>query len=183
MPDRVVGLVLAAGEGCRFGMPKALARSADGTPWCARAVDTLVAGGCEDVVVVLGAMGEAALHLVPPRAEVVLARDWAEGTAASLRAGLRATDASVALVTLVDLPGLVPEAVARVLARSGEATVARATYAGRPGHPVAIGRRHWDAFTGDRRPGEVLAGLGAVEVDCTALGGGDDVDHSLVALG
>lgn len=178
MPDRAVGIVLAAGEGRRYGMPKALARSADGTSWCARAVDTLVAGGCGDVVVVLGATGEAAVHLVPPRAEVVFARDWALGPSASLRVGLAsAAAAEVAVVTLVDLPDLEPAAVARVLAAADEGTVARATYDGHPGHPVVVGRRHWAAFDGPERPGEVITRLGAVAVDCTALGGGDDVDR------
>ncbi|WP_255467334.1 nucleotidyltransferase family protein [Aeromicrobium senzhongii] len=177
MPDRSVGIVLAAGEGRRYGMPKALARASDGRPWCARAVDTLVEGGCDEVVVVLGAMAETALHLVPAHAEVVLARDWADGPAASLRAGLAACGAEVAVVTLVDLPDLTPRSVARLLAGADVTTVARATYGGRPGHPVVIGRQHWPVFTDDRRPGEVLAALGAASVDCSALGGGDDIDH------
>lgn len=178
MPGDPVGIVLAAGEGRRYGMPKALARTAAGTPWSARAVDALVEGGCRDVVVVLGALGEEALHLVPSRARVTLARDWAEGPAASLGAGLAAAPAaSVAVVTLVDLPDLVPAAVDRVLAGADEGTVARATYDGRPGHPVVIGRRHWAAFTNSRRPAEVLDGLQVVTCDCTDLGGGDDVDR------
>lgn len=183
MSDRSVGVVLAAGEGRRYGMPKALARASDGTPWCARAVDALVAGGCEDVVVVLGALAEAAVHLVPSRAEVVLARDWDAGPSASLRAGLQAgAGAEVAVVTLVDLPELAPAAVSRVLAGADERTVVRAFYRGLPGHPVVVGRSHWPAFTGARRPGEVLADLGVAGVDCTDLGGGDDVDRSLVPL-
>ncbi|MCL3836517.1 nucleotidyltransferase family protein [Aeromicrobium duanguangcaii] len=177
MPDRSVGIVLAAGEGRRYGMPKALARASDGRPWCTRAVDTLVEGGCDEVVVVLGAMAETALHLVPSHAEVVLARDWADGPSASLRAGLAATSAEVALVTLVDLPDLTPRSVVRLLAGADDSTVARATYGGRPGHPVVVGRRHWPALTDGRRPGDVLAALGATTVDCSALGGGDDIDH------
>lgn len=178
MREGPVGIVLAAGEGRRYGMPKAMARTVDGTPWCAKAVDTLVAAGCEDVVVVLGALGEAAVHLVPPRAEVVLAREWAQGPSASLRAGLAsAGEAEVAVVTLVDLPDLEPGAVARVLAQAGPDTVVRATYDGHPGHPVVVGRRLWPAFGGTERPGVVIARLGAVEVDCTELGGGSDVDR------
>lgn len=178
MPGDPVGIVLAAGEGRRYGMPKALARTAAGTPWSARAVDALVEGGCRDVVVVLGALGEEALHLVPSRAQVTLARDWAEGPAASLRAGLAAApEASVAVVTLVDLPDLAPTAVGRVLEAAGPRTLARASYAGRPGHPVVIGRRHWAAFSGGRRPAEVLGELAVATIDCTDLGGGDDVDR------
>lgn len=175
MRDVPAGIVLAAGEGRRYGMPKALVRDEAG-PWCARAVETLVAGGCGDVVVVLGALAEAALHLVPPPGRVVVARDWARGPHASLSAGLAAVDAPAAVVTLVDLPGLTPASVARVAEGAGEESLARATYDGRPGHPVVIGRRHWSAFTGTERPGDVLTRLGVTDVDCTDLGGGDDVD-------
>ena len=48
-----VGLLLAAGEGRRFGGPKALARDDDGTSWLLRAVQAL--RPCSEIVVVLGA--------------------------------------------------------------------------------------------------------------------------------
>ncbi|WP_141371815.1 nucleotidyltransferase family protein [Cellulomonas cellasea] len=84
------GLVLAAGAGSRFGGPKALARTAGGAPWVARAVHVLLDGGCDRVVVVLGAGADAARGLVPgdARVSVVVADDWASGVSASLRAGL-----------------------------------------------------------------------------------------------
>ena len=54
---RVGGLVLAAGAGTRYGRPKGLVRGADGTAWVAKAVDMLRDGGCDDVVVLVGASG------------------------------------------------------------------------------------------------------------------------------
>ena len=42
--------------------------------------------------------------------------------------------------TLVDLHGLPSEAVARLLVDAGARTLRRATYDGRPGHPVMLGR-------------------------------------------
>jgi nicotine blue oxidoreductase len=48
----VTGIVLAAGAGTRYGMPKVLA---DEGGWLRRAVAALVDGGCDDGVVVLGA--------------------------------------------------------------------------------------------------------------------------------
>jgi CTP:molybdopterin cytidylyltransferase MocA len=162
-------------------MPKALARTPAGEPWVALATSRLLAGGCTEVVVVLGAMAETAVHLVPPEATTVIARDWAEGQSASLRAGLEACGTAVAaVITLVDLPDLNPLAVRRVLGAPGSADLRRATYAGRPGHPVLIGRDHWDALLadliGDAGAGRYLAGHGVVEVDCTDLGGGQDID-------
>ncbi len=184
MPESAAGLVLAAGSGSRFGMPKALARTADGTPWISVACEALRLGGCASVVVSLGELAECALHLVPPEAEPLVVRDHATGLSASLRAGLQAlsaTSADVAVVTLVDLPGQEPEAVRRVLGTSaGTAALRRATFDGRVGHPVVIGRDHWsplvEHLAGDVGARSYLAAQGASGVDCTDLGGGHDVD-------
>jgi CTP:molybdopterin cytidylyltransferase MocA len=187
-------------------MPKALARADDGTPWLELACRALRDGGCEDVVVVLGARADEAHELVPAAATAVVAADWASGISASLRAGLAAAEsvpadgatasarsadgasgADVAVVSLVDLPGLRADAVRRVLAVSGEPdaarhALARAVYGGEPGHPVLVGRAHWrplaDAVRGDTGAGPYLRAHVAVAVDCTDLGGGDDVDRA-----
>lgn len=184
MPEAAAGLVLAAGSGSRFGMPKALARTPDGTPWISVACEALRLGGCESVVVSLGELAECALHLVPREAEPLVVRDHGIGVSASLRAGLlalSATHADVAVVTLVDLPEQAPEAVRRVLgASAGAATLRRATFDGRVGHPVVIGRDHWpslvEQLVGDAGARSYLAAHGVAGVDCTDLGGGHDVD-------
>ena len=111
----------------------------------------LLDGGCEAVTVVLGAGADEASALLPdgPVASVVAA-DWAEGMSASLRAGLAAvavSGADAVVITLVDLPDVGAEVVRRVVAAgSGRGTLARATYDGRPGHPVVVGRDHWSAM-------------------------------------
>ena len=87
---RICGIVLAAGAGTRFGGPKALARTPEGEPWIARAARALRDGGCDEVVVVLGAGADAAALLVPDGTRVVIAADWAGGLSHSLRAGLAA---------------------------------------------------------------------------------------------
>ncbi len=189
-------MVLAGGAGTRFGMPKALARADDGTPWLDLACRALLDGGCADVVVVLGARADEARGLVPAGARAVVAADWASGIAASLRAGLAAvgeTGADAAVVSLVDLPGLRADAVRRVLGVSQDRgasqqpdavrrLLGRAVYDGMPGHPVLVGREHWrplaDAVRGDTGAGPYLRAHDAVAVDCTDLGGGDDVDRA-----
>ena len=186
---RTVGIVLAGGAGRRFGGPKGLARDGDGVPWVQLACRALLDGGCRDVVVVLGARAREAEELVPAGATSVIAADWASGIAASLRTGLAAvaeTAADAAVVSLVDLPGLRADAVRRVLGtapapEAARRALARATYSGEPGHPVLVGRAHWQALAaavrGDTGAGPYLRTHGATAVDCTDLGGGDDVDH------
>lgn len=179
----VAGIVLAAGAGTRARGPKALRRDADGMPWLHRAVAALREGGCDPVLVVLGADAEHARALVPAEASVVVAEEWAEGLSASLRTGLDAAprDAIAVVVTLVDLPGLPAAAVARLLAGPlGPQTLRRATYDGRPGHPVVIGRDHWAAAAaaveGDNGAGRYLRDQGAELVELSGLWDGADVD-------
>ena len=175
--------MLAAGAGTRAGGPKALRHDGAGMPWLRLAVDALSVGGCDPVLVVLGADADRAVALVPPDATVVVAENWADGLSASLKAGLSALpgDLDAAVVTLVDLHGLPAEAVARILATPvGPATLRRATYAGRPGHPVMLGRDHWTAAAasaeGDRGAGRYLKAQGAELVELSGLWDGADDD-------
>lgn len=182
------GLLLAAGAGRRMGTPKALVRDADGTSWLQRAVRVLTDGGCTRVYVVLGAAAEEARPLLEGRGvDIVVADDWADGMSASLRTGLRAiTGEDTALVTLVDLPDVSAAVVTRVLAAgSGSAVLARASYDGRPGHPVLIGRDHWEqvdsSATGDAGARDYLAANDVTLVECGDLATGHDVDRPTAA--
>jgi CTP:molybdopterin cytidylyltransferase MocA len=178
----VAGLLLAAGAGSRMGMPKALMRDADGTSWLQRSVSALVDAGCDPVTVVLGARAEEARAVVPDGVAVVVADDWAEGMAASLRAGLAALGGDDAVVlSLVDLPDVTADVVRRVVAAGADpATLIRAAYDGRPGHPVVIGSEHWagvaDSATGDQGAKPYLAAHDVALVECGDLATGRDVD-------
>lgn len=177
----IAAVVLAAGAGVRAGGPKALRHTADGEPWIVRAVNALRAGGCDEVIVVLGAKAERAAQLVPGGARTVVAEDWANGVSASLRAGLAAAGhAEVAVLTLVDLPGLPASAVARLASGAGPTTLRRAVYDGRPGHPVVLGRDHWAPLlreaAGDVGAGPYLRRRGAKRVECGDLWDGADID-------
>jgi CTP:molybdopterin cytidylyltransferase MocA len=179
------GLLLAAGSGTRMGKPKALMRDADETPWLRRTVTVLQEGGCDPVTVILGAGADEAVPLLEGTGtDVVIADDWAEGMGASLLAGLRAiagSDAVAAVVMLVDLPDVTAEVVRHVAVRVTRADqLVRASYAGRPGHPVVIGRDHWatvaDSVSGDQGARDYLASHGVVDVDCDHLATGRDRD-------
>lgn len=179
------GLLLAAGAGSRMGRPKALVRDSDGTPWLQRAVTALAGGGCAPVTVVLGAAADDARVLVPAGVAVVVADDWAAGLSASLRAGLSAladSGADAVVLTLVDLPDLSAEVVRRVLAAGADrASLTRAAYDGRPGHPVVIGRDHWAdiaaSVTGDQGAKPYLDAHEVTLVECGDLATGRDQDH------
>jgi len=169
------GLVLAAGEGRRFGGPKAPA-IVDGERLVDRAVRVLREGGCEPIVVVLGAwIGDV------PGARIVVNDDWSEGMGSSLRVGLAALDADRVVVTLVDLPGMTGEAIRRFV--DSPARLAQGAFDGERGHPVAIGAEHLagvsDAAVGDRGARDYLrdhsADLTIIEIGDVAAG--DDLDE------
>lgn len=158
-PDQVAGLLLAAGGGRRLGgRPKALLEHR-GRLLVEHAADALRAAGCGPVHVVLGARADDVRKLaVLPGCVLVDNPEWPEGMGSSLRAGLaslRGTGARATLVSLVDQPGIGPEAMARVLAAyTSEESLAAASYAGTRGHPVLFGAAHWTgvaaAAVGDR---------------------------------
>jgi CTP:molybdopterin cytidylyltransferase MocA len=190
--NRIGGIVLAAGYGTRFGGPKALARMPDGEPWLLRAVKSLLAGGCHEVVVVLGvAAGEAASLLDSVDAvKVTRSLDVGAGLSESLRAGFGAAANSsprwgAAAIVPVDVPDLSPETVARMISSTDSNALRQAFFGGTPGHPVVLGRSHWDAFvgslTGDTGGRQFLVTNAAVSIDCSDLGTGQDVDYPLTA--
>jgi CTP:molybdopterin cytidylyltransferase MocA len=184
-PRHVVGLVLAAGEGKRLGMPKALVSDISGIAWVARSVATLRSAGVDDVWVVVGAQADAVRARVPEDAQVVEAPDWDEGMGASLRAGLSALlrgsdEVAAVVVMLVDTPGTGSDVIHRLVSHGSPTGLVRATYGGRPGHPVVLGRAHWegvlDSAQGDQGARNYLAGHEVTAVECGDLSDGVDID-------
>ena len=180
---RVAGLLLAAGAGRRFGGPKALADSGSG-PWVLRALEVL--GGCDETVVVIGAAADAVADLLPTGLSVVRNPAYGTGMGSSLALGLEALadrPVDAALVMLVDLPDVTRAVADRLVGQSrltGRAALARAAYAGHPGHPVLIGRAHFAGVragaTGDAGARDYLRDHPPELVECGDIGGGRDVD-------
>jgi nicotine blue oxidoreductase len=97
-------------------------------------------------VVVLGAQAARVREAAPDLPETVLNPDWETGLGSSLRVGLEAlagTPATAAVVLLVDMPDVTPEAVRRVAALAAPGALAMGGYGDRRGHPVLLGRDHW----------------------------------------
>ncbi len=180
----VAGLVLAAGGGRRYGMPKALVEY-EGSLLVERAVRTARAV-CDPVLVVLGAQAVDVWRTADLDGATVLAnRDWETGMASSLRTGLDGLRGwpgrvDAVLVTLVDMPGMTPEALRALAAHAAPDALAIATYDGVRGHPVLLGREHWagvaETATGDEGARRYLAGRAVTEVDCTGLADPTDLD-------
>lgn len=195
MTGTATGLLLAAGAGRRMGTPKALLTDDAGTALTDVAVDRLLGAGCDEVTVVLGAEADRARALLRERpggrSRTVVAASWAEGMGASLRRGLEAVadaapEVRAVLVTLVDLPDVDEPVMRRVLDRwhsegARPDALVRATYDGVPGHPVLIGRDHWEALretvAGDSGASGYLSRRRVHEVSCEDLATGRDVDR------
>ena len=192
--DRIIGVLLAAGAGRRAGGPKALRVDPDGTSWLLRSITVLRDGGCDAVVVVVGSEADHARDVLAGSGfaadrgvTIVDAPDWHQGMASSLRRGLFAAQrdqVAAVLVHLVDLPDVTAEVVRRLLSKSspGPAVLARATYGGRPGHPVLIGRDHLPSIVaglgGDTGAKDYLAQHDADGVECGDLASGQDRDSA-----
>ena len=176
----IAAVVLAAGEGRRFGGPKQL-HPIDGRPMLERVLAAVADAAIEPRVCVLGAradriQAEVDLH----GSRIVVCARWRDGQAASLRAGLAALPAetSFALVVLGDGPGLDPEAVRRVAAAAhpGDARILAADYGGGRSHPVLLPRARWGDVP--ERGETPVRGLGAELVDCRGTRPPGDVDYA-----
>jgi len=177
----VAGVLLAAGEGSRFGRPKALVE-VNGRTLAERGTDLLRSGGADPILIVTGAA-----PVQPPGTLAVDNPDWRTGMGSSVRAALRVLtctqDVSAVVVALADQPLVGPESVARLIAayRAG-ASVAVAAYDGQPRNPVLLAREHWpeviDTATGDTGARAFLRARADLVtlVECGDTGRPDDID-------
>lgn len=186
MEATVGGVVLAAGAGRRFGMPKALA-TLDGTTLVARAVGVLRAADIDPVVVVVGAGRDAVTTEAVAAGGTVVPNDgWRTGMGSSLRAGLEGLPPAVsaAVVALVDQPGSSVEVVHRLVAawEASSRPAAVASYRRVTMPPVVLARSTWSAVLAAVAPDAgARAWLGAnpeqvVVVPCDDIADLRDVD-------
>lgn len=145
----IVGLLLAAGKGRRFGSDKLMHPLADGLPMALVAAANL-RPACDRVVVVLRAADHPlAGRLVDAGCEIVVCPEADGGMGHSLAAGVRATaDAAGWVVALADMPFIQPSthrAIAAAL-RAG-ASLAAPQYQGRRGHPVGFAGKWLEALS------------------------------------
>ncbi|MDR7084973.1 nicotine blue oxidoreductase [Arthrobacter ginsengisoli] len=182
-------VLLAAGAGTRLGLgPKALLRFR-GRTLVEVLADVLFAGGCREVVAVLGADAagvRAATDL--SRHRVIDNPDWVSGMGSSFRRGVAAAaPEDDVLIALVDQPLLTPAAVARLLASHRPGRVTAAAYRGpdgtlQRGHPLLLDStlrvEAAETATGDAGARFFLhAHPELIDlVDCSDLSRGEDLD-------
>lgn len=165
---RFGAVILAAGASTRMGTPKQLL-PVQGEPLIVRVVNAALASRAWPVVVVLGANAER-IRPVLARLPVLIAENpaWAEGMAASIRAGvtaLRQFSRSLdgAVVALCDQPAFSAEVIDRLVAaqRATNRSIVAARYAGRNGAPAFFLRDHFASLaslTGEEGARSLLNG-------------------------
>jgi len=136
----IVGVLLAAGAGARFGGGKLLAPLEDGTPVGVRSARSLRSS--VDRVLAVTRPGDATLEalLRAEGLEVLPFPGALAGMGASLAFGIaRAPDADGWVVALADMPFVRPETVAAVVqALTAGAAIVAPSFRGRRGHPVGF---------------------------------------------
>jgi len=156
---RIVGILLAAGKGARFGGDKLLAplRLAAvgipaGTPIGMASCRHLVAALPETIAVVRPRDAELALALAAENARVIECARADEGMGASLACAVAAApDADGWVVALADMPWIQPDTIRLVAdALRGGADIAAPSYRDERGHPVGFARRHYAALAASR---------------------------------
>jgi len=158
---RAAAIVLAAGEGRRFGGAKLLAPLA-GRPLLQHVLDIAAAAHLQPVIVVVGHDSPLLDALIEWRSELRITNpDPGLGLSSSLRLGMAALfgaqpTPTAVLVFLGDQPRLEPAQVARIVSapRDPRRPVVVPRYAdGQPGNPVRIEPEGWslvDEVEGDR---------------------------------
>lgn len=144
----ISGVLLAAGQGRRFGADKLLQPLADGTPVAVAAARALRAA-CPDSLAVLRPEQDALAVLLEAEGLAVVRCTAAHGGMGhSLAAGVAASvGADGWLVALADMPRIQVATLGRVAAAiAGGAALAAPVFAGRRGHPVGFAARWQSAL-------------------------------------
>jgi molybdenum cofactor cytidylyltransferase len=156
---RICAIVLAAGKSSRMAPANKLFVEIDGLSLLDRAVEAATGSACVETVVVIGnEAARARAGLAGRKVRIVENRDFAQGLATSLRAGLGAVSADCdgVVVLLGDMPQVTAAHVDRLVAAFApheDRAICVATHTGKRGNPVLWARRFFDemmALDGDQ---------------------------------
>jgi molybdenum cofactor cytidylyltransferase len=174
----IAAVVLAAGEGTRFGgdTPKLLADLA-GKPLVRRVVDHALAAGCDDTYVVVG--GTDLADVLPDEVTIVENHSWALGQALSLRAAVAAAEADGHTEIVVGLgdQALISAEAWRAVAEA-EGVIVTATFGGHRSPPVKLTEQVWPLLPleGDEGARSLLRSRPELVTEISCQGSAVDVD-------
>lgn len=158
----IVGILLAAGRGSRFGSDKLLHHLADGKPMAVAAARHF-RPACERLIAVLRPDSEALGGLLAAEGcTTIICPDAEAGMGHTLAAGVRASPEALGwLVALGDMPFITPTSYQAVAARlRAGASLAASSFQGHRGHPVGFAAQWFDqlaGLTGDQGGKSILA--------------------------
>jgi molybdenum cofactor cytidylyltransferase len=183
---RVEAILLAAGAARRMGGRDKLLEPVAGRPILRAVAEAARASQADRVIAVLAPGAEARRAALEGLAlDIVEAPDWAEGMAASLRAGLASvsTEAEAVVILLADMPEVTAGHIDRLIAafdpEEGREICRAVSASGVPGHPVLFGRRFFESLaqlTGDRGARDLLRDAPDFVTDVPTPGEGAAVD-------
>jgi molybdenum cofactor cytidylyltransferase len=159
---KIVGILLAAGSGSRFGGGKLLHCLADGTPIGVASLRNLHAVLPEVHAVTRNGDDALRMRFEAEGIAVCTCPDAQLGMARSFICGIGASrDADGWVIALGDMPFVLPQTI-KTLAACIEQTglIAIPAYRGKRGHPVGFGRRYLDELLkleGDEGARSVIA--------------------------
>jgi molybdenum cofactor cytidylyltransferase len=139
----VAAIILAAGQGTRFGTePKLLAELA-GRPLIRHVAEAALASKARPVLAVVGHRKHEVAAALPGAVRSVVNADYAHGLSTSLKAGFAALKpgTEAAVILLGDMPEITPELIDRLVEAwhgAGRPAAVVPTYAGRRGNPVLL---------------------------------------------
>jgi molybdenum cofactor cytidylyltransferase len=140
----ITGVVLAAGEGRRFGGTKQLA-PVDGKPLAQHAIDALGAAGVDELLVVTGHDADTVEQalVLPDEGRFVRNTAYRDGQATSLAAAFHEVDddSEASVVLMADQPGITPGDVLALTERfrATRKQIVRLRFADGPG-PALLSR-------------------------------------------
>ena len=196
-PDRLVGIVLAAGQSSRMGPDNKLLAEFAGKPMVRHVTKVMLDAGLDDMTVVIGHQAdEVAAALAGLPVHLLFNADFAAGQGHSVAAGVGVLDGTVTdvLIALGDMPLISAEMVQNLVAshlacEDHQRRITLPSYDGKRGNPVIWGSaffpelKHLCGDAGGRQVlQDHLAAHNPVEISSSAMFRDIDTPADLQAL-
>lgn len=161
---KTMAIILAAGEGKRMGMPKALLEYEKGRSFLRALASTFGKAGCS-VMAVVGSDAETVRDNTPD-VHLIENGGWQDGAFSSAKAGLRAAleeGAETLVLHPVDMPAVRASTLKTLISKADGVDAIVPEFEGATGHPVILSRAAAEKLAQADAP-SLEAALQAVEV-------------------